>query len=110
MADFLEDILTGNGGWSGASGVSGGRGWGASALVMGQLHRAPPTATCAQVACARALSESRPSSFPGGALPPTRHVPLGIDPNVSQLQNTPAVPPHNFSFEILLVNTIWFPN
>ena len=73
---------------------------------MGQLHRALPTTTRApKVRAARALLES-PSSFPGGALPPTRHVPLGIDPNVSQLQNTPAVPPHNFSFEILLVNTI----
>ena len=88
--------------------MSEGRGWGASALVMGQLHRALPTATCAQVA--RALSESRPSSFPGSALPPTRHVPLGIDPNVSQLENTPAVPSHHFSFEILFVITIWFPN
>jgi hypothetical protein len=32
------------------------------------------------------------------------------DENVSQLENTPAIPPSNFSFEILYVNTIWFPN
>ena len=56
LADFLENILTGMAAGARASGWSGGRGWGASALVMGQLHRAPPTATCAQVArAARAL-------------------------------------------------------
>ena len=97
MADFLGNILTGNGGWSGASGWSGERGWGASALMMDQLHRAPPTATCAQVA--RALCESVHHLF-RAALSRTRHVPLGVDPNVSQLQNTPAIHPTIFLLKI----------
>ena len=45
---FLKNILTGMAAGAARRGC-GGRGWGASALVMGQLHRAPPTATCAQV-------------------------------------------------------------
>ena len=57
LADFLGNILTE---WRLERRVGGewGGGWGAWALVMGQLHRAPPTATCAQVARARALCES----------------------------------------------------
>ena len=80
MADFLENMLTGK--WRLERRVGGemGEGWGASALVMGQLHRVPPTTTRAPKLSARARIVRAFIIFSVVALPPTRHVPFGYRP------------------------------
>jgi len=98
LADFLE--FEGEWRLERRVGVEWGEGMGSLGTGNGPAAQSNPHRHV-RPSCARARFGRRPSSFPG-ALPLVTSL-SGIDPNVSQLENTPAVPPHNFSFEILFV-------